>query len=358
MFKKLFFISSILLLGCKDKVETLKPEKASITESVYASGLIKSKDQYLAYATINGIIENVYVRDGDKVKIGDPILSISNLTQQLNRENAALAANFSDLNSNQGKLDEALQSIDFLKNKYKNDSILFDRQLKLWNQQIGSKVELEQRELSFENSKNAYKSAVVRYNDLKRQISFNASQSKNNLQISSNLEEDFTVKSAVNGIVYNINKRKGEIVNPQTPLATIGDATVFILEMQVDENDIFKIKLGQSVLVTLDSYKNNVFEAKVSKINPIMNERSKTFLIEATFLKQPELLYPNITFEANIVLRSKENAVLIPRNYLMEDNKVKKANGDIVKVTTGLKDFQKVEILSGIDINDEIQKPK
>jgi hypothetical protein len=50
--------------------------------------------------------------------------------------------------------------------------------------------------------------------------------------------------------------------------------------------------------------------------------------------------------------------VLIPRNYLMEDNKVKKANGEIVKVTTGLKDFQKVEILSGININDEIQKPK
>lgn len=56
------------------------------------------------------------------------------------------------------------------------------------------------------------------------------------------------------------------MVTPQTPLAVIGDATVFILEMQIEEYDIAKIKLGQIVLLTMDSYKEEVFEASVSKI--------------------------------------------------------------------------------------------
>ena len=143
----------------------------------------------------------------------------------------------------------------------------------------------------------------------------------------------------------------------QTPLAVIGDAKNFILEMQVDEFDILKIRKGLIVLVTLDSYKGKVFEASVTKINPLMNERSKTFLVEAEFLKQPELLYPNITFEANIVLQSKEKALLIPRNFVQNDTLVFKSNGDKVVVKTGLRDYQKIEILSGISAEDELIKP-
>jgi hypothetical protein len=132
----------------------------------------------------------------------------------------------------------------------------------------------------------------------------------------------------------------------------------FILEMQVDEYDILKIKKGLTVLVTLESYKGKVFEALVTKINPLMNERSKTFLVEAEFVKQPEILYPNISFEANIVINSKEKAILIPRDYLLNDSFVVKPNGDKIAVKTGLKDYQKIEIISGINAEDELVKPK
>ncbi len=147
------------------------------------------------------------------------------------------------------------------------------------------------------------------------------------------------------------------MVGPQTPIAVIGDAKHFILEMQVDEYDILKIKKGLPVVVTFDSYRDQVFEAKISKINPIMNERSKTFLVEAEFVKQPETLYPNINFEASIVITTKSNALLIPRAYLYKDSIAIKSNGDSVKVKTGLKDYQKIEILSGINATDELIKP-
>lgn len=357
MNKIAFVLLCILLYACKDKVEKIKPSFASISESVYASGIIKSKNQYQAFATVSGLINEINVHEGDTILKGMPILTISNNAQRLNKENAELAASFADIGANQGKLNEARQAIALARTKMQNDSNLLARQQALWEQQIGSKVELEQRELAFQNSKTAYFSAIVRYDDLKRQLNLNSAQSKKNLLISSQLASDFTLKSEINGMVYQLPKYKGELVGPQTVLAVIGDAKQFYLEMQVDEFDILKIKKGLKVVVILDSYKGKVFEALVTKIDPLMNERSKTFTVEAEFVQQPELLYPNITFEANIVLQTKNNVMLLPRNFLINDSFVMKANGDKVAVKTGLRDYQKIEILSGIKPEDELIKP-
>lgn len=358
MIIRILCLVSIFIFSCKSKVEKTKPTVASISESIYASGIVKSKNQYQAYATVNGIVEEIYVTEGDTLKKGDLILSISNEAQRMNKENAQLAAAFSDFNANQGKLNEAKLIIDLSRNKMKTDSSMYFRQKSLYNQHIGTLAELEQKELNYQNSKTTYYSSVVRYNDLKRQLNFNSSQSKKNLLISSKLESDYTLRSEIDGIIYSITKSKGEIVGAQTPLAILGDATQFILEMQVDEYDILKIKKGQTVLISMDSYKDKVFEAKVTKINPLMNERSKTFLVEAEFTELPPLLYPNISFEANIVTTSKEKALLIPRSYLINDSFVLNNNGEKVLVKTGLKDYEKIEIISGIGAGDELTKPK
>lgn len=357
MRKLLILFAAGTLFSCGKKNETVKPTVESITESIYASGIVKSKDQYQAFATVNGIIENVFVTEGDSVKKGDPILSISNEAQKLNKENAELAAHFSDYNANQGKLNEAKLFVDLSRNKMKQDSAFYFRQKALWQDQVGTKVEFEQRELAYQNSKTAYYSSLVKYDDLKRQLDFTSEQSKKNLLISSKMESDFTLKSEMNGIVYALYKSKGELVGLQTPLAVIGDAQHFLLEMQVDEYDILKVKLGLTVLISMDSYKGKVFEAKVTKINPLMNERSKSFLVEAEFVNAPEKLYPNTTFEANIVVTKKDNALLIPRNFIINDSIVVKSNGDKVTVKTGLRDYKKIEILSGITAEDELKKP-
>ena len=354
---RILFFLPLFLISCHRGVDTIKPSEESISQSVYASGTLKSKDQYQAYATASGIINQVYVIEGDTVKTGDPILTISNEVQKLNTENARIAAEYNDLSVNQGKLNEALALIEFSRNKFKNDSSLLSRQKNLWEQGVGTQVELEQRELAYQNSKNSFNSALIRYRDLKRQLSFASSQAKKNLSISQTLSNDFTLKSEIDGIVYNIYKSKGEIVSPQTPLAVIGNANQFILEMQVDENDILKVKNGLKVLVNLDSYKGKVFEGLVTRINPLMNERSKTFLVEAEFVQKPEQLFPNISFEANIIIETKTKAMLIPRTYLFRDSLVIKKGGDTVKVKTGLKDYQKIEIISGLSSDDELIKP-
>jgi HlyD family secretion protein len=235
---------------------------------------------------------------------------------------------------------------------------MYARQKTLYKQNAITKVELEQRELALENSRNNYQSALSNYQTLQRQLSYNSEQAKRNLLISEELTDDYTIKSDIGGKIYGIYRKKGELVGPQTPIAVVGNDARFVLEMQVDEYDIIRIRKGQKVIVTMDSYKDRSFEAVVSKINPMMNERTKSFTVEARFIKQPKILYPNFSFEANIVLRTKKNALLIPRKLLRYDNTVELSNGTRVKVKTGLKDYQQVEILSGIKPTDLLMTPE
>lgn len=351
------FVPILLLIiveGCSSKSESIHPKVQNISSSVYASGTIKSKSQYQAVPLVSGIIQEVFVDDGDYVKKGQLLIKIDNRAQLINEENAALSASYYDLGSNQDKLEDARNAIRLAREKLKTDSLMYVRQLNLFNQNVISKVELEQRELAYQSSQNALSNAIIRYNDLKRQINFSAKQAKNNLALSSKSVSDFEIRSDINGRVYSVLIEKGDLVGPQIPLAVIGSADSFILEMQVDEYDIAKVDLNMRVLVTMDSYKGQVFEARVNKINPLMNERSKTFKVEAIFTKAPKKIFPNTSFEANIVLESKKEVLTIPRTYLLKGDSVLLANGKKVKVKIGLRDFEFVEILSGLRSEDKI----
>jgi len=355
--KILLIIISLVIISCKSKQEKVKPLEEKITESVYASGIIKSDNQYKVFSNVNGLIAEILVKEGDVVKKGDAIIKLININAQLNAENAALTADYSSINTNAEKLNELQIATNLAKSKMVEDELMQQRQQNLWDKNIGTKNELEQRKLAFESSLTAYKGAEFRYAQLKKQIDFQEKQAKNNLKIASSLKNDYTIKSNIDGKVYDILLKQGEMVNTMTPVAVIGDANNFIIELQIDEFDINRIKIGQKIVLSMDSYKGQIFEATVTKINPIMNDRLKSFTIEAMFVKQPNTLFPNLTCEANIIIQQKEKVITIPRNYLLEGDSVWIEMDKKRKVTIGLKDYQKVEILSGITVNDFIYKP-
>ena len=358
MKKLLIYISaSLILFACGKKPESTLPTIETITESVYASGSVESIDQYQVFASVNGIISSVNVAEGDVVDAKTKLFSIFNESSRINRENAELNAEFSDINSNNSKLNDLKLAIELAKNKMLNDSISFSRQKILYSKEAISSSQLEQSELVYQSSKTNYLSNQLKYIDLKKQLNLTDKQSKNNVKLTQELENDFFITSDIKGRVYSILKKKGEMVNTQTPLAIIGDAKAFKIVMEVDEYDIIKIKKGLKIVVSLDSYKGQTFEAVVSKIDPIMNERSKTFTIEAAFINQPPVLYPNLTLEANIVIKTKPNILTIPRKYLINDQYVVLENGEKKYIKIGLKDYEKVEVISGIDKTDKIIIP-
>jgi HlyD family secretion protein len=351
-------IAAFLFVSCKSKLEKTKPIIEKITESVYASGIIKSKNQHKVFSIVNGIVDKILIAEGKQVMKGDTIIALVNTNSELNTENASIAANYAASSNNQEKLAELQTTINSAKLKMDNDISFEKKQQNLWNQDVGTKNELELKQLAAKSSRNNYLASKLKYAEVKKQINFQAMQSSKNLQISKSQKNDFTIKSDMDGRLYHVLIEKGEMVNTQMPIAIIGDSAIFILELQIDEYDINRIKKGQKIYVSMDSYKNQVFEAVVSILNPIMNEKTKSFTIEAHFLIQPSQLYPNLTCEANIVIETKDKVITIPRNYLLEGDSVWIDAKKKKKVMIGLKDYQKVEIVSGITVKDFIYKPE
>jgi len=349
---------TLICLGCNTKsTEKITPEVKSITESVYASGQILAVDQYDAFTNASGPIQEIFISEGDSVEIGTPILAVYSEREKLSRENAEIARNYADLKTNQSKLRDLQLTIDLAKSKMGNDSLLYERQKHLWKQNIGTEVELEQRSLAYENSKTAFGTAQFRYEDLRKEIEFNEKSASKNLAISRVLESDYILKSKIKGTLYALLKEKGEMVTPQISLAVLGSTREFLLELKVDEYDISKVKLGQHILVSMDSYKGETFEAQLTKIYPIMDSNTKSFTIEAKFTKAPPRLYPNLTLEANIILEVKESALVIPRGYLIDDQFVLNESGDSIPVKVGIRNYQSAEILEGITSSTQIIKP-
>jgi multidrug efflux pump subunit AcrA (membrane-fusion protein) len=358
MFKKaLQAFLLFIFFSCGKKQDVIHPEYRTITQSVYASGTIRSRDQYQVFANMPGLIRRLYITEGDSIRKGQTLVVISNPTAALNTQNSKAAFNYNDTMNNRDRLEELKNDVEITRQRKENDSSLYVRQLNLWNQGIGTRIELDQKDLNAKNSVTNYQSALLRYGQLKKQVDFAARQSLTNLAIASTQENELTVKSEVNGSVFSVLKKQGEMVTAQTPIAVVGGKDSLYLELQIDEYDIAQVKIGQQVLISMDSYKGDVFEATVSKIYPLMNERSRTFTAEALLTKRPEKLYPNLTAEANIVITSKQKALLVPRAYVIDDQYVWLKNKKKVPVKTGLKDNKYVEIVSGISTGDELINP-
>ena len=351
------FLFLSLLFSCKEKKDSYIVHSRSITQSVYASGIIKSEGQYQVFPKSSGVIAKVLIAEGESVNSGSILMKIENELVEFNQSLSEVNAKFNDKTNNKDKLDELYQNVQIAEKKLKTDSLLFARQKNLWQQGIGSQFEYEQRELSYENAKSNFKSIKSRYSQLYKQVNLLDKQSDYALKISQSQSNDRLVKSQINGIVYSILKKEGEMVSPQTPVAIIGSKKEYHIELNIDETDIVKIQIGQFVAVSMESYPETSFEAKISKIYPIMNERTKTFVVIATFVKSPPNLYPNLSLEANVLIDRKDKTLLVPIDYLSKDNELTLISGQKRKVRIGLKNFEMVEIIEGIKEGEEITKP-
>ncbi|MEO6284115.1 MAG: HlyD family efflux transporter periplasmic adaptor subunit, partial [Dyadobacter sp.] len=245
------FCIVVILTSCKKDPQKLKPSLEPVTESVYASGIVKSKNQYQVYAATSGILSRVLVSKGDIVSKGTPLMLITNTTAKLNTENALLNAQYSSSVANKEKFDELSIAIGLAKTKLDNDLSLMQRQRNLWAQRVGTRNDLDARQLAYTSSANALQTAKLRFAELQKQIRFQQKQSRKTLEISKTTSGDYTVRSQRDGKVYDILKEAGEMVNTLNPVALVGDANDFLLELQIDEYDITRIKVGQKMLLTM-----------------------------------------------------------------------------------------------------------
>lgn len=348
-----------IIFSCSNDKDKILPTERLLTESVYSSVTIQPDSLYQAYAIVSGILDKNFVEEGDTVLKDEAIIQIINQAPKLNAKNAKYSLELARENyyGSATVLNGILDQINAAQLKYKNDSINYFRQNNLWEQKIGSKKDYDTKKLDYELSQNNLQTLQNSYDRTKNELQTALRQSENNYQTALISTKDFTVKSKINGKVYAIYKEPGEIVNTQEPLASIGSATNFIIDMLVDEVDIVRIKINQEVLIHLDAYKDNIFKGKVSKIYPKKDERNQTFRIEAVFENPPEVLYPGLSGEANIIIAKKDKVLTIPQAYLIDDNKLKTDDG-ITTIKVGLQDLEYIEVLEGITKDTHIYKPE
>ncbi|AOW16838.1 efflux transporter periplasmic adaptor subunit [Polaribacter vadi] len=356
---KLFYyiVVSFLFLSCSKQEDKILPSERELIESVYSSVIIQPDSLYQVYSIVSGIIDQNLVEEGAIIKKKQALIQIINNTPLLNTENSRLALTFAKENY-QGSatiLKSIKDEIASATLSLKNDSINFHRQKNLWDQKIGSKIEYDTKQLKYQLSQNNLLLLKSKYNQTENQLITSLKQAENNYRTSLINTKDFTIKSKINGKIYELKKEPGELVTVQEPIALVGSATRFIIEMLVDEVDIVQIENQMEVILNLDAYKGVVFTGKVSKIYPKKDERNQTFKVEAIFNEAPKKLYPGLSGEANIIIAKKQNALTIPKEYLIENNKVKTDDG-FVTITLGLQNLEYVEVLSGITKDTYIYK--
>lgn len=354
-----FMIALLFMQSCKNGEDKTFPVIQNLTEAVYSSVTVQPDSLYRVFSIVTGILEENLVEEGDSVQKGRAILQITNNAPRLNTQNTKLALDLAreNYNGSAAILKGIKDEIAAAKLKYTNDSINFFRQKNLWDQNIGSKIEYDTRELNYKLSKNNLLLLESRYARTKNELRTAVMQAENNYKASLINTKDFTIDSKINGTVYSLYKNKGELVSTIEPLALVGSSTDFVIELLVDEVDIVNIALGQKVVISLDAYRGQVFLGKVSKILPQKDLRNQTFTVEALFNEPPAKLYPGLSGEANIVIAEKENVLTIPKVYLTENNQVLTDDG-LVDVKIGLENLEFVEIIEGITVETQIYKPE
>jgi len=356
--KLIRLIILLVFVSCSKGEDKILPAQRSLTESVYASVTIQPDSLYQAYAIVSGILDNNLVEEGDVVSKNKALFQIINNAPKLNAQNAKFTLDLAKENYNGSAaiLSNIEEEIVAATLKYKNDSINYFRQKNLWNQHIGSKVQYDTKKLNYDLASNNLNLLQRKYNIAKNELETAVKQAQNNYQTSLITTKDFTVESKINGKVYAIYKEPGEIVNTTEPLASIGSANNFVIDMLVDEVDIVRLFIGQEIIINLDAYSGEIFKGSVSKIYPKKDERNQTFRVEAVFEKAPKVLYPGLSGEANIIIAKKDSVLTIPKDYIIDGNKVKTDDG-LLPIVTGLQNMDYVEVLSGITKDTYIYKP-
>ncbi len=352
-----FFII-ILITSCQTEKNYITPAVTSLTESVYASAQIEPEEFYTVHAAVSGIVEQRYVEEGAFIKKGERLFALSDDLSELEINRAELNYDLARTNyeGNATLLKELEDEILAAELKLTNDSINYFRQKRLWDQNIGSRSALDQKELNYQLAQRNLEILRNKYDRTKKELNSQLKLAANQYKSSTRTNQDFWIESKIDGRVYELFKNEGEAVTIQEPLATVGSADQFVIALQVDEVDIARVQKGQKVILTLEAFPGKVFEAGVQKIFPNMDVRSQTFRIEAAFFDPPQPLYPGLSGEANVIINQKDSILTIPLNYLTDGNKVLTASGEI-KVQTGLKSMDQVEIISGIDVRTQILNP-
>lgn len=353
---------SLLLFSCGKKQVFIEPEYRPLTEAVYASGQVIPNNEYQVVSLGDGVLIERFVNEGDTVKKDQPLFRIKSETMDARYQTATEAYKLAQDNygKNSPVLSEIESGLKSSRDKMVNDSTYYAKAKILWSQNAISKNEFDRAELNYTVSKNDYSARLQTYERTKNQLYLDLKNAQGQLTITREDKDNYIIRSYIDGMVYEVYKEPGETARRNEPIAMIGDASDVYIQLEVDEEDITKIKTGQEVLVKMDIYKGRIFHAKVTKIYPRLQARNQSFRVDAVFTDTIPRMYSGITAEANIIIQQKDRALVVPKAYLVGDDSLwVKQNGkkEKIKIVKGAENYEFVEVLEGVNEGVKVLEP-
>lgn len=170
-----------------------------------------------------------------------------------------------------------------------------------------------------------------------------------------------TLMAPADGLIIKQDGEVGEFAPAGQAIFYLSCCAPLRITAEVDEEDIPRVKVGQSVLIQTDAFEGDVFKGKIASITPKGDPVSRSYRVRVALddaAKNPLMI--GMTTETNILVKEADNALLIPITALQKDNKVQVITGNIIHiitVTTGIRDRDSVEILTGLKNGDNIVMP-
>ncbi len=317
-------------------VETASLKQETMAETVMTPGTLKlEKEQYVYFQPEKGEVDEILVKEGDKIKKGDSLIRYSNQQLALDKKQNDLQIRSAALEVE--KLRKEHEKIDKELDKDKDNDILQEEHDQISMQHQLANIELEQANLQKESIETE--------------------------------QADLTVTSDVKGTILSVNEKvssQGEA--SEQAIIRIGSLNNLVVEGTISEYETLNIKKDQSVTLTSDAVADEEWTGKVSYIGDLPEEDS-TMGMEAG---EDSVVYPiRVTLDEKIdlkpgfnmlidIITSKEEVDTLPIAavqqeddanyvYIVQDGKAKR-----VDVKVGAVDTEKMEIKDGISADDDV----
>ena len=353
-----------------------KVTRGDVARSVVATGKIQPITKVEVKSKASGIVEKLFVDINNTVKKGQPLAQLDQqeIVAQVEAQRAQLAsaeANVGTYEANveQDKVNAAAPDLPMYK-------VTLDRNLEMQKEGIVSRQVLDDADKD-------YLAALTRRDSAKAQIGVDTAklkqaraqvqQSQATLNQLQEQEGYTTILAPMDGVILSRDVEIGDAVSSilvlgstATLIMTEGDVNEVYVQGKVDEADIAHVYLGQPARIKVESFRDRVFNGKVTKISPMGVEKDNvtTFEVRVSINNPNGELKALMTANAEILLDEHKGVLTVPENAVMYDN-MKNASVQIpdkkqkdgvrkVPVTVGLSNGSVTEIVSGLKEGDAV----
>lgn len=359
-----------------DPAKLATVEKGDIARSVVATGKIEPLAKVDVKSKASGIVKQLFVDYGDKVKQGQVLgeldkeeLSARVREARATHQAAQAAVQASQASYERNQVEAQGTDLPFLKST-------LERAQKLHSDGLISLSILEDADKAYQMGLNKQTAARANVQVTRAEVARSTAQVAQAQAALERAEEDLrnsTITSPMNGLVLSRNVEVGDAVSSilvlgsqATLVMTLGDVSEVYVKGKVDEADIAKVYLGQAARISVESMKDKKFLGKVTKISPLGVEKDNvtTFEVRVSIQNPSGELKANMSANAEIILEEKKGVLLMPetavvydkeRNTSVEvpDAKAEKGRRKVA-VKTGISNGVKTQILEGLKEGDKV----